>query len=355
MPLPPCARPDAAAHARALGCSREAVELLYAGPFVDLHNDLEVPVRVFGYDATRHHGIARGVRPLVGHTDYPRLREAAFTGVVCDVATNPLRPAGNRLRTTLANVDRVKARVEAHPEHFVLARTAADHDRAVASGRTAMWLALQGGNALSADPGALDGPLGQDLLRITLVHLTTSDLGSTSSLGARDQGLTDRGRELIAACRRNRVLVDLAHAGRATFWDALEAHGDGAPPIVSHAGADAVRRHWRNVDDAQIRAIADRGGVIGVMYQSSFLDDVSWSCARSKVADHLDHLVRIGGDAVAAIGTDYDGFVIPPRDLSDPTHHPLLVQDLLDRGWSADRIRGVLGANFLRVVREVRP
>ena len=127
------------------------------------------------------------------------------------------------------------------------------------------------------------------------------------------------------------------------------------PPIVSHTGLDAVRRHWRNIDDAQIRAIADRGGVVGIMYQSNFLAPVLLSCGRSAILDHLDHLVRVGGEEVAAIGTDYDGMITPPHDLRDVTHHPLLVQDMLRRGWSEQRIRRILGTNYLRVVAAARP
>ena len=65
--------------------------------------------------------------------------------------------------------------------------------------------------------------------------------------------------------------------------------------------------------------------------------------------------MRLVGDDHAAIGTDYDGMIIPPRDLPDITHHPLLVQDMLDRGWSEERIRKILGLNYLRVVGDVRP
>ena len=160
---------------------------------------------------------------------------------------------------------------------------------------------------------------------------------------------------LIEAMNANRILCDLAHAGKRTFWDALAVHSTHVPPIVSHTGIAAVRPHWRNVDDAQIRAIADRGGVIGIMYQSAFLERVRWTCSRAAIVDHLEHLIAVGGEGIAAIGTDYDGFIVPPRDLLDVTHHPCLVQDMLDRGWSDERITGILGANYLRTVAAIRP
>lgn len=347
-------RQDPGAWARQLGVSVEACALLLDAHFIDLHLDVEVPVRIFGYDPSRHHGVHRTVRPFFGHTDYPRLLEAGFSAVVYDIATNPIRPAGNRLETTLSNVTAARTRIGAHPELAVV-RNLSEYLAARQEGRLALFLSLQGANALSADPSVLQGSLGETLHRITLVHLTTSDLGGTSSPLGRDPGLSPKGRDVVARCNAARVLVDLAHAGRRTFWDALDAHGGDIPPIVSHTGVDRVRSHWRNVDDAQIRAIAARGGVVGVMYQSNFLAPVRTTCAREAILAHLEHVLRLVGDDFAAIGTDYDGMITPPHDLTDVTHHPLLVQDMLDRGWREDRIRKILGENYLRVVRAARP
>ncbi|MEQ1504854.1 MAG: membrane dipeptidase [Myxococcota bacterium] len=347
-------RADTAAWARSLSVSTAACELLLGSDFIDLHCDLEVPVRLVGYRPERHHGVATRVRPMIGHTDYPRIREAGLTGVVYDIATNVFRPARNRLATTLANVARATARIEAHPTELALVTDRAGYARARAAGKTAMWLSLQGGNAVSADPTVLDGPLGQQLHRITLIHLTSSDLGGTNSPLGRDHGLTGRGRTIVEACVANRILVDLAHAGTRTFWDALAVHGTATPPIVSHTGLSAVRPHWRNLDDAQVKAIVDRGGVVGVMYQSNFLAPVAWTCSRAAIVAHLAHLVDRFGEDSAAIGTDYDGMIVPPHDLLDVTHHPMLVQDLLDRGWSEVRIRKILGGNYLRVASAVR-
>lgn len=351
-------RADPGAWARALGVSVGACELLLDAHFIDLHNDLEVPVRLFGYDPTKRHGPWRRTMPFMFQTDYPRLREAAFTGVAYDLATNIFRPERQRHGITLANVARCVRQIEAWPEDLGVATSRADYDRIVASGRTAMMLTLQGGNAVAHDPGVLDGPLGRQIHRITLVHLGSSVLGGSSSPGQQDTGITERGRAFVATCNRNRILVDLAHAGKRTFWSALDAHAADLPPVVTHTAMDAVRPLWRNVDDDQVRAIADRGGVLGVVYQGNFLEDVPPGFparSRSSILAHLEHLIDVGGEDAAAIGTDYDGVITPPADLVDVTHHPLLVQDMLDRGWSEQRVRKVLGLNYLRVFGDVRP
>lgn len=346
---------DPAAWAARWGTSLEAAQLLAEAHFIDLHLDLEVPVRLYGYDPSVRHEPRRRPAIFFGHTDYPRLREASFSGVVYDVATNPFRPAANRQATTLTNLERVKGRVARHADELAIVTCLSEYDAARAAGKLAFFLSLQGGNALVHDPSVLQGEAGRLLHRITLVHLTSSPLGGTSSPLGRDRGISELGRAFVTACNAAHVLVDLAHAGKRTFWGALDAHSLDLPPIVSHTGVSGVYPHWRNLDDDQIRAIADRGGVVGIMYQSSFLAPAWIYARRSAILDHLEHVCRVGGEACAAIGTDYDGMIVPPGDLPDVTAHPLLVQDMLDRGWSERRIRGILGENYLRVVRHIRP
>jgi hypothetical protein len=91
--------------------SQAARDLLATADVLDLHLDLEVPVRLYGYDVTVRH--EPGWRRFFGHTDWPRLREAGFTGAVYDVATNPFRPAKNRQATTIANLDSIQRRADA--------------------------------------------------------------------------------------------------------------------------------------------------------------------------------------------------------------------------------------------------
>ena len=338
-----------------LGVSEAACRILVDAEFIDLHLDLEVPVRLFGYDPAKRHSVKRTPWPFFGHTDFPRLLEAGFTGLVYDIATNPVRPPGNRLAATLRNLNTVRARIQEYPNAMAVVTTYAEYEAARREGKLAFWLSLQGGNALIADPTVLSGWVGDCLHRITLVHLTRSGLGGTNSPLGGDGGLTELGRDFVSRCNERRILVDLAHAGKKTFWDTIDVHASHSPPIVSHTGVSAVHDHWRNVDDAQIKAIAERGGVIGIMYQSSFLEPTLTFGSRSAIVDHLEHVVALVGEDYAAIGTDYDGAIIPPSDLPDVTHHPLLVQDMLDRGWSERRIQKILGLNYLRVVKQARP
>jgi membrane dipeptidase len=115
-----------------------------------------------------------------------------------------------------------------------------------------------------------------------------------------------------------------------------------------------VHEHWRNLDDDQLRAIAKSGGTIGVMYQSSFLGDPLWAGRAESIVRHLEHIVNTVGEDFASLGSDWDGAIVPPRDLRTCLELPRLVELMLKRGFTAERISKILGQNFLRVVTALR-
>ena len=123
---------------------------------------------------------------------------------------------------------------------------------------------------------------------------------------------------------------------------------------MTHTGVSGVHPHWRNLDDEQLRAIADSGGTVGVMYQSSFLGDRALGGSAETIVRHLAHIVETVGEDHASLGSDWDGAITPPRDMPTCLELPKLVQIMLDRGWDDTRIRKILGGNFLRVVEALR-
>jgi membrane dipeptidase len=193
-------------------------------------------------------------------------------------------------------------------------------------------------------------------VRVTLVHLSKSSLGQTSSpLGGKaDSGLTDTGRGYIEVLDDKRIFVDLAHISKRGFADAVAHHDRSIPLIVTHTGVSGVHEHWRNLDDGQLRAIADTGGTIGVMYESSFLGPSKFGARADLVADHLMHIVKTVGEDHASLGSDWDGAIWPPRDLVSPLELPRVVELLLARGLSPAGVQKVLGGNFLRALRDLR-
>lgn len=344
---------DAAAWARELGISREAIELYLASDVIDLHIDSFLWNRIAGYDLTKRHTPG----PLGGRffrqVDIPRIRAANITGATWVITTNPARSAQQRAAVFATNLARLTRILESLPDEVQLVKTTADYHAAVAAGRHAAWLGIQGGNALDA-PEALD-LLDDRILRVTLVHLSTSSLGVTSApLAGGDTGLTAAGRAYVEALDAKRIFVDLAHVSRRGFFDAVEAHDPSLPLIVTHTGVSGVYRHWRNLDDDQLKAVADSGGTVGVMYQSSFLGPSLWNGRADWIAEHLLHIIRTVGDDHASLGSDWDGMIVPPRDMPTCVELPVLVEKLLARGLSPDSIQKVLGKSFLRALALLR-
>ncbi|HEV3402236.1 MAG TPA: membrane dipeptidase [Acidimicrobiales bacterium] len=345
---------EPADRARALGISREAIELWDASDVVDAHVESFVWSRVLGYDLGRRHGSGLLGGCFYSQADLPRMVDAGLSGVVLSVATNPFRRRERRTGTLLANLARLRADVDAHPGTVIVADHAG-YRQARQEGKLACFLAVQGANAL-VSPSDLARIPDDVVSRITLVHLTASPLGGSSAPGPwSGRGLTSLGAELVEAMNARSVIVDLAHISPEGFWDALDVHDRGQPAIVSHTGVRGVHDVWRNLDDAQLRAISTLGGVVGVMFHSAFLGDRFWSGRADAVVDHLAHIIRIAGEDSAAIGSDYDGLIVPPTDLRTVTQLPVLVQRMLDRGFGAERVAKVLGRNYLRVVEAVRP
>ncbi len=317
----------------------------------DAHIESFVWTRVGGYDLGRRHGRGLLGGRLYSQLDLPRMREAGMTGGVFSIATNPFRSRAGRLATLLANLDRLQAALAADPGAAVVADVAG-YRRARAEGRMGCFLAVQGGNAVGADDVA---SLPDVVSRVTLVHLTRSSLGSPARpFGGRGRGrgrgLTPAGRDYVAALDARRILVDLAHVNGPGFWDALAAHDRSTPAIVSHTGVRGVHDVWRNIDDDQIRAVADTGGVVGIMYHSGFLGESS----AEAVVRHLEHVVNVGGEDCAALGSDWDGLIVTPRDMRTVTELPVLLSAMRAHGFSDDLITKITGANYLRVVESVR-
>ncbi|HKU42071.1 MAG TPA: membrane dipeptidase [Polyangiales bacterium] len=348
---------DARAWAQALGISVEAVELYLASEVIDLHIDSFIWTRMFGYDVRRRHGRGLFNGRFYSQVDLPRLRQAHVGGAMWSITTNPFRSAGGRASTFAANLAELRGIFDSVPEQACVVRDHAEYGAARARGQHAVLLAIQGGNALDRDLAALD-ELGDAVLRVTLLHLTKSRLGrsSTPQPSAAEAGLSEQGRAYVAELNARRVFVDLAHIGRRSFFDAVEQHDSSQPLLVTHTGVKAVWPSWRNIDDEQLRAVAATGGVVGVIYNGGYLSGHYLSGGRAAdIARHLEHIVTCVGPDVPALGSDWDGFIIPPADMRTCLELPRLVQALLDRKFDIDVIQNILGRNFLRAFSRLRP
>jgi membrane dipeptidase len=351
-------REDRDSWATLLGVSRTAIDLYLDCDVIDLHIEPFLWHRLIDYDMLERHGSGLFDGRFYSQTDLPRLREAQITGATWVITTNPFRSSDGRAEAFSRNLDRLVQELARAPEDVAIVRNVKEYRAARAKGLHAAFIGIQGGNALDDNLDALDRMRDDLILRVTLVHLSSSRIGVTSSpaasLATGSDGLSRFGLDYVKRLNEKKVFVDLAHISKKGFWDALSVHDKSQPVLVTHTGVSGVHEHWRNLDDEQIRAVAELGGVVGVMYHSSFLGDPFWGGKCESIVRHLEHVAKVAGDNAPALGSDWDGMIVTPRDMPTCLELPRLVQAMLDRQWTHTRIRRVLGANFLDTVERLR-
>ncbi|HBK60315.1 MAG TPA: peptidase, partial [Firmicutes bacterium] len=186
---------------------------------------------------------------------------------------------------------------------------------------------------------------------MTLTWSRRNELGDGAYEEGTCGGLTQFGVEVVREMDKLGMVVDVSHLSQATFWSVMQVSTK--PLIASHSSARALCEHGRNLSDEQARAIADKGGAIGVTFVGPFLGEGRQSV--QGVVDHIDHFAGIVGTDHIGLGSDFDG--VPdsalPEGLPDVSHMPVLIDELVRRGYSDAAVRGIMGENLLRVVESV--
>lgn len=250
---------------------------------------------------------------------------------------------------------------------FRIARCVADIEAAHSAGDLAIVLHFQGCDPIEADVNLLDAYYALGVRVMQPTYNARNRLGD-GCLERANSGLSKLGRAAIARMNELRIVVDVAHVGRRTSLDVIEAST--APVIVSHGNACGVYDSRRNLTDEQIKAVAASGGVIGVCAFPGFVSAADADL--DKLLDHVDYLARLVGAEHVGLGMDfsveteddYDYFgyeedtyprppwIYPPgiagfadiRNIGD---------GLARRGYSGDQIAGIASSNFLRVFGQV--
>ena len=270
----------------------------------------------------------------------PQLRQGG-TNVVIEVLWPPRK--GDHRAKAYALLQTVQAQID-RLEDVELALSPSDVRATVARGRVAILYSMEGAHGLGHDDRWRETFLDFYSQGLRLLGLTWSFSNRfAGSSGDQGGGLTAEGRVLVHMARERGVVLDVSHASRQTT---LEVCRDApAPVIASHSNVWALTPVARNLTDEEIRCIAATGGVIGLNFHAPF---VGPGADVSRVADHADHLARIGGHGVVALGSDFDGHIKKPRGLEHAGRVPALWAELKRRGWTDAQLRGVQGENFLR-------
>jgi membrane dipeptidase len=368
----------------------KALRLHQSAIVVDTHED--VP------DRLAKEWVDISIRQKTGHVDIPRLKEGGVTNPFF-AAYVPAEYAvkGGSAKKALEHIELIHRLVESNPE-LVFADSPAGVRAAKKSGKIAISIGIEGGHAIEDSLGALAAFHRLGVRYMTLTHTNTNNWADSSGSFFRYDfdpkkyavhgGLTDFGREVVLEMNRLGVLVDVSHVSDKTIEDALAVSK--APLFASHSSCRALAEMPRNLTDAQIRAIAARGGVVMVNFSSTFLDQKVVDDYKSKKAalapqiarlteqfrddaakrnaeieklvdaivslhapwtaavDQIEHVLKVGGPEAAGLGTDFDGIPNPPVGLEDVSKLPVVTEELLRRGHSESEVRGVLGENFLK-------
>ncbi len=284
-------------------------------------------------------------RSTQGHIDLPRLREGGVDVQVFAMYVAPRLAARGQARAREL-MDAFHAVVRANASQIVHATTVADIDRAQREGKVVAVMSIENGDALGADVAVLEEFYRQGVRMMGLTWNPSNALGD-GTLGRQHGGLTDLGRSVLRRMEELGVVVDVSHLSEQSFWEALRSTR--GPIIASHSNAAVLHMHPRNLTDEQLRAIAQRGGVVGVNFYAGFLG----AATLDRVLDHIDYLAKVMGVDHVALGSDYDGIPQAPAGLEDVSKLPNLTAGLQRRGYTTEQIHKILGGNALRVFRQV--
>jgi membrane dipeptidase len=342
----------------------QASAILHETPLIDGHNDLPWQYREkASLDLSKLD--IRQPQPAL-HTDIPRLRRGGLGGQFWSVYVPATMQGKEAVRATMEQIDVVYQIVDRYPDTFEIARTAADVERIFKAGRIASLIGMEGGHSIDNSLGALRMFYKLGARYMTLTHSSNTPWADSATDKPEHHGLTPFGEEVVREMNRLGMLVDLSHTSPETMHAALRVTQ--APVIFSHSSARALNDHPRNVPDDVLAKLPANGGVVMVTFVPEFVSaevreydalpaaqkqrQPAPHATMAQVADHIDHIRKVAGINHIGIGSDFDGITTVPQNLEDVSKYPVLVAELLRRGYSKDDLKKILGQNVLRVMRQ---
>ncbi|WP_434640590.1 dipeptidase [Thermoanaerobacterium thermosaccharolyticum] len=283
-----------------------------------------------------------------GHIDLIRLDEGMVHLQVFATFVEPEYMRKDAAAKTLKMIDKLYQLME-KTDKIKLILSGKDVEEAKSENKLGALLSIEGGEALEGDLSLLRMFYKLGVRAMTLTWSLRNDLGD-GILGSSDYGLTSFGKDVIKEMNRLGMIVDVSHLNERGFWDAINICEK--PLIASHSDCKALCRHPRNLSDEQIKAIADKGGVIGINFCPNFLRDDD-NASIEDVLDHIEHIVNLVGINHVGFGSDFDGIEKTPLGLDDVASFPKILDGLKKRGFSDDEINSISHDNFERIIKEI--
>lgn len=297
-------------------------------------------------------GSVNDLAKIDAHVNLPKLRQAGVKGQIFAIFVPTHYYHGLALNKALEMVDVFWQNIERYSQTLVPVLGRDDWEQVLTKQeKIGAILSIEGGEALAGSIANLRNFYRLGVRAVTLTWNGRNALADGVGEGDKAGGLSEFGREVISEMNHLGMLVDVSHIAYQGFWDVIEVSKQ--PIIASHSNAKQLCQHHRNLTDKQIKAIADRGGVIGVNFCPSFVTDNPEDATIERVVDHIDYLVNIGGVEAVGLGSDFDGIRHTPHGLEDATRLPGIIKLLEQRGYSADIIEKIMGVNFLSLTQQI--
>ncbi|HEY8601721.1 MAG TPA: dipeptidase [Thermomicrobiales bacterium] len=342
-------------------------------PIFDGHNDTLLDL----FKPDRGGGRSFFERSASGHLDLPRAKEGGFAGgfFAVFVPQHPSTPRMNMqdpgsirelppplelgyAQEVAIGMTSLLFRLERESEgQLKVVRTANELATCFANGTIAAILHFEGAEAIDPGLDALEVFYQAGLRSIGPVWSRANAFAtgvpfrfpSTPDIGP---GLTDAGKELVRACNRLGIMLDLSHLNEAGFWDVAKLTD--APLVATHSNVHAMAATPRNLTDKQLAAIKESDGMVGLNYAVAFLREDGKNDADtpiSRMVEHIDYLVEHVGIDRVGLGSDFDGATIP-QEIGDVSGLPRLVEALRAADYDEASLRKLTHENWLRVLRK---
>ena len=326
---------------------------------VDCHNDLILLVDHFDQRQKPKH---------FEEFWLPELRAGGVDVQVLPICIEEAFQSEGGLRRTLLLVERIHTLAAEYADDVAVCLTGAEVDAAVATGRIAFVIALEGAHGIGQDPALIRTMHRVGVRVVSMAHFGRTFLADGSALDATSRSrLTPEGIEVLRTMEELGIVFDISHLGLGGVDHVLELAT--RPFLATHSACLGITDIHRNLGDEHIKQIAELGGVIGVAAAIPFFIDAQQPTA-DRVVDHIERIVELVGVDHVGLGPDfiddyyqqvYGGWVLPPglaetythAEVSRPSDLPKVTDALVRRGFSEGDIHKVLGENVLRVLRDV--
>ncbi|MBK1876948.1 dipeptidase [Pelagicoccus mobilis] len=359
---------------------------------IDTHMDVPLVLKRPGFDISKEHSW----QDHANQVDFPRMKKGGIDGgfFVVFEGQGPLTHEGRlkAINSGFETVDLIHTTVSKNADIASIATTSQDAYSIREQGKHVVFIGIENGYTIGRNIDLLKEYYDKGVRYFGVTHVKNNDLAdsSTDPDGNLHMGLSDLGKAAIEECNRLGMMVDISHSSDKTAWDILELSA--TPVIASHSGCYACYPHPRNLNDALLREIAHRGGVVQMNMFSAYMMDVPKNEERSAafkkwfetyrsgrelnesekkasleeyialnkkypkplssvsaVVDHIDHMVKVMGVDHIGISGDFDGGGGVEESMDIGQMMPITIE-MLRRGYTEEDLRKFWGANVMRVL-----